>query len=191
MKINPVFTSFIAIDDLNINNKEIVDRCYELRNTDPNGRIISNVGGWQSNNIDLKWFPELYSEVSKRLQELHYYFEFKDQQVTKITDAWININEPMNYNAPHDHGGGLFSGAYYVNAEDDMGDITFITPIGAHTFCISGNLVKTFNPFNSNVQTVKPKTGTLVLFPSWLVHYTGPNLSNKNRISISFNSHMV
>jgi uncharacterized protein (TIGR02466 family) len=193
MKISPVFTNFIATDNLLIDNSSIIEYTFKLRESDP-GRIISNEGGWQSNNIDISKIPELfdiYKEISKRLDELHFYFELKNNLKTRITDSWININGNNHYNTPHDHGSGLFSGIYYVKADGDCGNVEFMTPIGAHTFSINGNFVKTFNPFNSNIQTVKVQTGLLVLFPSWLVHYTRPNKTDQNRISIAFNSYIV
>ena len=37
------------------------------------------------------------------------------------------------------------------------------------------------------MQSITPKAGTLVLFPSYLEHKVNPNLSNEERIVISFN----
>ena len=34
----------------------------------------------------------------------------------------------------------------------------------------------------------KPEKGKLVLFPSWLEHYVEPNLTNEDRISMSFDT---
>ena len=48
--------------------------------------------------------------------------------------------------------------------------------------------VDEFNEYNSNMWSIDPNPGDLVIFPSWLAHYTEPNMSNKDRISMSFNS---
>ena len=47
----------------------------------------------------------------------------------------------------------------------------------------------------NNLQTLQvgsyseqPEKGKLVLFPSWLEHYVEPNLTNENRISLSFDT---
>ena len=34
---------------------------------------------------------------------------------------------------------------------------------------------------------IKPETGKLVCFPSYLLHNAGVNMSNRDRISIAFN----
>ena len=47
--------------------------------------------------------------------------------------------------------------------------------------------VETPNLLNAQVNGIKPKEGALVLFPSYLDHSVNENLSNKERIVISFN----
>ena len=41
--------------------------------------------------------------------------------------------------------------------------------------------------FNQNVAKIKPQEGDLLLFPAYLPHSVGMNLSNEDRIVISFN----
>jgi hypothetical protein len=38
---------------------------------------------------------------------------------------------------------------------------------------------------------IQPRPGLLVLFPSWLEHYTDPNQSDDERVCISFNTHFA
>lgn len=191
MNINHVFTNFIANDILTIDPKPIAKFCYEQQSRDP-GRQITNIGGWQSNDISLgECLPKLYYDIKEKLDELYFYFEFKDELSIKMDNAWININKKHNYNAAHDHGHGLFSGVYYVKAEESMGDIVFMNPCPAQGICINEETVKTHNPFNSGLYKFKPKTGMLVLFPSWMIHYTLPNQTEEDRISIAFNTHVI
>lgn len=191
MKIDHVFTHFIACDQLTLDTKDIEKFCYDLNNKDI-GRKLSNVGGWQSSNIKISdSLPKLYYEIKERLDELYFYFEFKDELSLKIDNAWININKKHNYNAPHDHSYGLFSGVYYVKAEQCMGDVVFVSPCPAQGICVNSSIIKTLNPFNNNIFRVTPKTGMLILFPSWIYHYTLPNQTEEDRISIAFNTHVI
>jgi uncharacterized protein (TIGR02466 family) len=41
--------------------------------------------------------------------------------------------------------------------------------------------------FNQNVAQIKPQEGDLLLFPAYLPHSVGMNLSDEDRIVISFN----
>jgi uncharacterized protein (TIGR02466 family) len=191
MKIDHVFTNFLACDNLTIDAIDIQKFCYELNNKD-SGKQISNIGGWQSNNIKLsECLPKLYYEIKERLDELYFYFEFKDDLSVKIDNSWVNINKKHNFNAPHDHSYGLFSGVYYVKAEQYMGDIVFMNPCSSQGICIDSHIIKTSNPFNSNISRLTPKTGMLILFPTWVKHYTEPNQTEEDRISISFNTSVI
>jgi uncharacterized protein (TIGR02466 family) len=43
------------------------------------------------------------------------------------------------------------------------------------------------NEFTSSMVTIKPKEGSLVLFPSWFNHRVEPSQSENSRVSMSFN----
>jgi uncharacterized protein (TIGR02466 family) len=44
---------------------------------------------------------------------------------------------------------------------------------------------------NSSVHTIPPEVGKLIIFPSWLDHGVNPNLSDTDRISMSFNINLM
>ena len=95
------------------------------------------------------------------------------------------INHKDAFNEKHHHGNSSLSAAYYVKADENAGDIVFFDPRPANVFCHP--FAKEVNKYNAQVQSVTPKAGTLVLFPSYLEHKVNPNLSNEERIVISFN----
>ena len=47
--------------------------------------------------------------------------------------------------------------------------------------------IEDYNECNSAVWNINPSENDLLLFPGWLSHRVEPNLTKKNRISISFN----
>ena len=99
------------------------------------------------------------------------------------------INHKDAFNEKHHHGNSALSAAYYVKAEDNAGDIVFFDPRQANVFYHPSS--KKANNINAQVQSVTPKPGTLVLFPSYLEHKVDPNLSSEERIVISFNISMI
>jgi hypothetical protein len=50
MNINPLFSSYVAQDDLDIDNAKLEKYCRKVREIDA-GRQVSNQGGWQSELI--------------------------------------------------------------------------------------------------------------------------------------------
>ena len=112
-----------------------------------------------------------------------------ETQVVKITSMWSIINNKDAFNEKHHHGNSALSAAYYVKAEKNAGNIDFFDPRQANVFHHPTS--KEVNNVNAQVQSVTPKPGTLVLFPSYLEHKVNPNLSDDERIVISFNVTLI
>ncbi len=104
--------------------------------------------------------------------------------------AWPNVNRRGDYHGPHNHGWSYLSGTYYVQvplpgtAAGDMSPaaITFSDPrqgAAHHSIAPDPDAAARF--------TVHPQPGTLLLWPSPLIHYVHPNHSDDVRISVSFN----
>lgn len=189
INIMPIFINFLAVDSLRLDNEGIEKFCLEMKKNQP-GRIVSNGGGWQSDNLDLATpeLAELFTEIAKRLNDVHRAFEFNPSLRPVITEAWININQKGHFNYSHDHPGSLFSGVYYVKGGPEKGELELKTPIAAHTYTISGEMVGNFNAFTGHAMVIPPVTGDLLIFPSWLLHRVNMSQSEEERISIAFNA---
>ena len=109
----------------------------------------------------------------------------KGNQNVKINNMWAIINTGGSTNSKHQHGNSTISGAYYVRAPKDCGDIVFYDPRPAPVFYYPKAV--TSNVLNAQVNGVTPKEGGLILFPSYVDHSVNENLSNEERIVISFN----
>ena len=109
----------------------------------------------------------------------------KEKQIAKINNMWAIVNTGGSANLRHQHGNSTISGAYYVRAPVNSGDIVFYDPRPAPVY----SHPNTTNPnfLNAQVNGVSPKEGALVLFPSFLDHSVNENISSSERIVISFN----
>jgi uncharacterized protein (TIGR02466 family) len=189
INIMPIFINFLAVESLGLDNEKLEKFCLGKKNASA-GRVVSNGGGWQSDNLDIAMpeLAELFAEVGKRLDEVHRAFEFNPSTRQVITEAWININQKGHFNYSHDHPGSLFSAVYYVKGGADKGELELKTPIAAHTYTISGEMVGSFNAFTGHAMVIPPVTGDLLIFPSWLLHRVNMSQSEEERISIAFNT---
>jgi len=70
---------------------------------------------------------------------------------------------------------------YYVKTDGSDGNLYFPNPMKAmaNSYC--------FRHFYPEWAQVKPKVGTLVLFPGWLEHGVLSNCTDNERVSVSFN----
>jgi uncharacterized protein (TIGR02466 family) len=96
-------------------------------------------------------------------------------------NSWANINGFGAWNSPHLHNGCFYSGAMYIHADGDEGDINFIDKDPK----VVGDM-PAVPRMNDNVR-IPPRTGDLLMFPSGAMHMVAPNLTDKERYSISFN----
>lgn len=172
--------------NLELENDVLKNYCLEVYSKDE-GRTQSNVGGWQSK--DLEKDSRLDDLASEILFHSDYFLkELKLDLESGITNLWININKYRDYTREHLHPNSKLSGVYYVEVPENSGDIVFLHPaydlLGYDWKCKS----RMCSDYVSSGKRMRPKSGTLVLFPSWLRHLVEPNMNlTDDRISISFN----
>lgn len=189
MQVNPIFNNFLAEEILKLDLKPIQDYCLNLEKKTPSV-LISNYGGWHSENIDPTETPlkPLFTEIYDRVYGLHEFLGFKKDYRQVVSQAWININRRGDYNVVHTHPGAFFSGCFYVKVPENSGRIKFATPISEHCWAISQNQVEERNGYNASTMTVTPQENMLLIFPPWLPHHVIGSNSDESRISIAFNT---
>ncbi len=174
------------------NYKEMNESMYQYikskQEKDRVGINKSNIKGWHSKDFDLNekepqnFINFIISNIEQVMIDMNW---DKQKQTAKINNMWAIINTGGSANLRHQHGNSTISGAYYVRAPLDSGDIVFYDPRPApvyhHPNTSSPNLL------NAQVNSVNPKEGALVLFPSYLDHSVNENISKDERIVISFN----
>jgi hypothetical protein len=94
----------------------------------------------------------------------------------KIHSSWFEASVEGNYHSIHTHGGTGYSAVCYVTYDEiEHTPTTFIAPF--LDFCTGDTLQYT--------HTITE--GSIIFFPSSIMHYTLPNKSKKERIVLSFN----
>ena len=160
------------------------------------GRVLSNEGGYQTKgaNLNHPTIKKFIKVITPSLQQHINSYRFNTARTFEVMDLWFNINGKNHFNYDHCHmGGGCdFSAAYYITVPPNSGNIVFKNPdIGVHTNDMIGLGFKEWNPFNQAHYFFIPKETQLLIFSSALEHLVKPNLSNKERISISFNCKVI
>ena len=195
MQINNIFSSFVAIDTLhNIDNETIIDYIFDLKSkrSKSEEQKQSNKLGWQSENLDISLpiFNTLFNEINKRTQETHNAIGLKENLENKLDTAWVNVNTNGGYNVQHKHMNACFSGTYYLRGVESgaEGDIVFKNTNEIDYHMHPHISVEKYTNITSGAYNISPEKGKLILFPSWLEHYVEPNLTNENRITLSFDT---
>lgn len=182
----PVWT--IQLDNFKKINEEMYKFIKESQLSDNEGITKSNVKGWHSKDFNLqeniikKFIAFISPAIEKVMSDMDW---DKQKQAVNINNMWAIINTGGSANLRHQHGNSTISGAYYVRAPKSSGDIVFYDPRPAPVY----SYPKALNPnlLNAQVNGISPKEGALVLFPSYVDHSVNENLSNDERIVVSFN----
>lgn len=98
---------------------------------------------------------------------------------------WANINPPGAKHTVHSHPNNFLSGVYYVQCDARANAIRFYDPRPQSEVLMPPRLEQ--NVFNTNTIELETKPGRLVIFPAWLKHDVPTNLSERERISVSYN----
>jgi uncharacterized protein (TIGR02466 family) len=187
MKIQPIFSNFIATDFLNIDNDLLAVYCKKQYQEQ---KIINPTAPCGFDLLDpaIKLIADKFTE---KLNEVHNQLGFVKGSKQEIAKAWINVNSNPYIDAAHNHPGWFFVGVYYVKADPASGRITYLNPNSGMVATILPGMVENGNIFNCSDFNQPPIPGTLVIFPSWLMHYVTQNTGESERISIAFNSRII
>ena len=165
---------------------DLIDYAYKLREKDPIGNKKSNEGGWQSFDFDINDSDDILHNLL--INSINKFPKFK-KNVYGLMDAWVNINKTGDYNVTHDHPTCDLSGVLWIKAPKDCGNIVFDSPVQFQTYREINSYCDDFKKENniSKSYFFEPTEGRVLIFPSYLAHDVKKNLSQEDRISVSFN----
>jgi len=169
-------------------NEKLMQMIQDEHERDPAGMSRSTVLGWHSTD-QLHRRPEWQEFVAilhKAISEVVRCYRIDTNQVSvEFAMCWAIVNGKLASSVVHCHPNSFLSGVYYVNVTEESGDIFFQDPRqGAN---MSLYPMTEFTPWTIRQVTYRPRPGGMLIFPSWLYHGVGPNLTETPRVSLSFN----
>jgi uncharacterized protein (TIGR02466 family) len=184
--INSLFKVPILYKNTEIDTKPLIQYIASLK--EDKSIVRSNIGGKHTPffNIEDKVLEPLKKEIIKNMDMLYDKIEFENQKLY-FQNMWSITNRHKDYNLSHHHPFAMFSGAFYVRAPKNCGNIIFEHPGMSSMHFWHGLKRKKYNYYNSPTWSYEVKEKTLIIFPSWLYHRVEPNMSKKLRTVISFN----
>ncbi len=174
----------------NIDNDEILRECYDSHNHLP-GTNRSNMGGWQSEVRPLT--STVFRGALRNIYDLGCMaVEFANECMNNINSdcdfdvsgahLWVNMNHDYSYNVIHSHPGADLIVLYYPLYEgEEQGQLRLVRTDGSVH-------VNTYMGTELSMEHVPDiEEGAFIAFPPHLLHYVTPNMSGRDRVSISFN----
>ena len=182
-------------DKLNAELKELI---LQRRDQSP-GVQASNSGGWHSDREIAVWgaapIAALLDVAKGVATQMTADRNGKPVRPVWTIQAWANVNSSGDGNICHYHPGSFWSGTYYVadgGCADDPtmgGEFEMLDPRGPGPGMYAPALKFAGEDGNAvgSAETIRPRAGLMLLFPSWLYHQVRPYRGTGLRISIAFN----
>ena len=190
INIFPIPIHCFDVNDFSEIQNQLTDYCYNLREKDPVGNIMSNRGGWQSHPFKIENHNDILHNFL--IESLTNFPNIKSDVKFSIT-AWININGNGDFNLTHCHPTSNLSSVLWIKCPDNCGNIEFVSPYQYSAFEEVDSYIDDFKKKNFLYHTVylKSQEGKMIVFPSHLHHLVNPNKSQEDRISVSFNINFI
>jgi hypothetical protein len=145
-------------------------------------------------NINFPW-NDIFSEYEKNIEDLQKSLNICGQPM--ITQAWFNAYKINQNQEIHEHLPGQFAAIHYISYDENEHLPTiFINPYRQVVLSNSPKFNSNDNPDNIpptwiGQSFIKIKEGDLLVFPAFLEHKVPRQLSDKLRVTLSFNLNFV
>lgn len=182
MKIHEVFPTIILQDTIK-NHLEFKNNYFEeIKSQWFNG--YENETPENSGRCSLHLNPKYYSFFESLTECIRNYLDILDVYHQKlninITKSWVGFhNKEIPQLKPHIHNGSDISFCYYISSDETSDKFCLhnknnMNELSSGMFETSDrfNLIKKFNKYNCEHYTITPHEGTVLLFPSNLMHST-------------------
>lgn len=165
-------------DDNTIYNRVLVEDKQESYSLLEAGDAYSSVGQiqpheWKETEDFRKWLVDPIEHVWNA-------YHFRPIE-SWIGNSWFNIHNKTGETLEHPHAHVDIVVSAYLKAPPESGNILFRDPLEYH---------KTNTPIVPEREIwyeVPVETGDVLLFPGWLKHKTQPNITDKERVVLTFN----
>ena len=148
------------------------------------GKGVTSYGSDQKLHEKESIFGELAKGLTPHVKEFLDSIKAVPPKEISCIDMWCTINKTASIHPRHIHPLSACSGTYYVNADPEMGNLNIHDPYDNRAM---GAMFQPDSPLAYDTYSVNVKSRKVIMFPGWVSHSVQQNLSNKDRIGVSFN----
>ena len=179
-----------------IDAAEMEASCYSIAEDDAAGQAWCETEGYPgytsyASLSDLPWrfpiFSDLVRALDAHVAEFARDLEFElGERELKLEDIWINILPEGGTHSGHIHPHSVISGTTYVAMPAGASALKLEDPRSARMMAAPPRLKDAREEMRGFVY-VRPQVGDVLMWESWLRHEVPMNMSEEDRISVSFN----
>jgi len=179
-----------------IDAAELEASCYSIAEDDEAGQAWCETEGYPgytsyASLTDLPWRFPIFADLVRVLdahvaafaEDLEFDLDGRD---LKLEDIWINILPEGGTHGSHIHPHSVISGTTYVSMPGGASALKLEDPRSARMMAAPARKKGAREELRTFVYAT-PKVGDVLLWESWLRHEVPMNMSEDDRISVSFN----
>lgn len=149
--------------------------------------------GWLTNNhyiLDEDVMKTLKDKIMNCMEMYAYdVMKLPMEMGFRMTNSWAVKHTEGDWAQQHIHTNSIFSGVYYLDTNEETGNISFHRDTKHHVLPMTsrpGRYTER-NEYNTDEHKIDSNTNRLVLFPSEVLHSVGKSVSKWDRYSLAFN----
>jgi uncharacterized protein (TIGR02466 family) len=183
----PLFRSYFEQENLNsiIDDFKFIEKkhnAFYTINSFTSHSIIDNI-------LKKEQLKDLKKFIISQINKINIISEINNAM--EIDCSWFSINRFGGYHEEHNHLPSIWSGVYYIKAEDSDSNITFINKNLTDTGWPYTTNKNSSNPIVSQQTSCSVSAGMLLIFPGYLKHKVEQQTRDSERITISFNTKLI
>jgi uncharacterized protein (TIGR02466 family) len=172
-----------------VDTKPLIKRAYEIKEQYSmtatwNCETYTSVNDYAIHDDEI--FSPLLRAIMPHLKNFTELHSSEPLEILNV-ESWVNIASKGHNQEFHIHPNNHFSIVFYLQTDEDCGDIVFENPNVSNNMMQLPKCSDNTNPFNLPSVVYKAEDKKLLMFPSYLRHMVRTNRSNKDRISVSMN----
>jgi len=194
--VTRLYRAALSEHDPAIDAQELEASCYSIAEDDQAGQDWCETEGYPgytsyASLTDLPWRFPIFADLVKALDAHVAAFaedlEFDlDGRALKLEDIWINILPEGGSHGSHIHPHSVISGTTYVAMPEDASALKLEDPRSARMMAAPTRRKGAREELQTFVYA-RPQVADVLLWESWLRHEVPMNMSEEDRISVSFN----
>ena len=176
-------------------NASLADACRMLAVEDHAGRAWCREHGYRGytsygslNDLPQRFpeFAELKRHLDRHAVAYARALNFDLARKPRLDNLWVNVLKPGGGHTGHIHPHAFLSGTVYVEVPDGASALKLEDPRLAMMMAAPTRMQDARRELRSFIP-IAPKVGEVLLWESWLRHEVPMNMSEEERISVSFN----
>ena len=194
--VTPLYHAKLSEHGAAVSTQELEASCYSIAEDDEAGQNWCEEQGYPgytsyASLTDLPWRFPIFADVVKSLDAHvaafaeHCQFDLGDKALV-LEDLWINILPEGGTHSSHIHPHSVISGTTYVAMPDGTSALKLEDP-RLQMMMAAPTRQKAAREDLQPFIYVAPEPGDVLLWESWLRHEVPMNMSEDDRISVSFN----